>query len=85
MATEDAAFHHVAQILEEVKKAAARGEWKLKSYACDFGSGNLYGGTPSQLQAAVIAGLKALGYKTEVRVEERQFVDIWLQVSWEQK
>lgn len=74
---------HVGQILEEVKVAAARGEWSIKTYACNFGSGNLYGGTPTDLQSAVMAKLNDLGYKTEIRCEERQFVDIWLQVSWE--
>lgn len=73
---------HVAEILKGVKKQAEIGKFTLKSYACDFGSGNLYGGKPSDLQQAVIDKLKELGYTVEIRVEERQFVDIWLEVGW---
>ncbi len=73
---------HVEKILAAVKLAAERGESKLKSYACDFGSGKLYGAKPTALQQAVIDKLHTLGYRTAIRVEERQFVDIWLEVSW---
>lgn len=73
---------HVGQILEDVKKAAASGEFCLKSYACDFGSGNCYSGKPNALQAAVMAKLKSLGYKVSIQAQERQFVDVWLEVSW---
>lgn len=73
---------HVAEILGIVKKAAEAGETYIRTYACDFGSGNLYQGKPTPLQSAVLAKLADLGYKTEIRAEERQFVDIWLQVSW---
>ncbi|ARU04700.1 hypothetical protein CCO03_08450 [Comamonas serinivorans] len=74
---------HVAEILEAVKAAAQEGKTTLKTYARDFGSGNLYGGQPTVAQAAVIARLNELGFKTAIRSECRQFVDIWLEVSWE--
>lgn len=75
---------HVEQILVEVKNAAARGESRLKTYACDFGSGSLYGGKPTALQQSVINKLKSLGFKAGIEAQERQFVDIWLEVSWAQ-
>jgi hypothetical protein len=74
--------YHVDLILEQVKVAAHEGKDRIKTYACDFGSGNLYGGTPTPLQQAVMDQLHALGFKTAIRCEERQFVDIWLEVSW---
>ncbi len=73
---------HVAQILESVKKAAEAGEFTLKSYACNFGDGRLYGGKPTDLQQSVIKKLKGLGYSAEIRVADHQFVDIWLEVGW---
>ena len=74
---------YVAEILEDVKEAAEAGRTSIKTYACDFGSGNLYNGQPTPLQQAVMKKLTDLGYKASIRCEERQFVDIWLQVSWE--
>lgn len=73
---------HVEQILLEVKKAAERGEFRLKTYACDFGNGSLYGGKPTALQQAVIDKINGLGFKAGIEAQERQFVDIWLEVSW---
>lgn len=75
---------HVEQILLEVKNAAERGESRLKTYARDFGSGFLYGGKPTALQQAVIKKLQSLGFKVGIEAQERQFVDIWLEVSWAQ-
>ncbi len=74
---------YVAEILEQVREAAEDGKTSIKTYACDFGGGNLYGGHPTKTQVAVLNRLRHLGYKVEIRAEERQFVDIWLQVSWE--
>jgi len=74
--------YHIDLILEQVTKAATAGESKLKTYACNFGDGALYSGMPTPLQQAVMDGLTALGYAVQVRVEERQLVDIWLEVSW---
>ncbi len=74
---------HVAEILKAVKAAATKGEGRIKTYACDFGSGNLYGsGKPTALQQAVLDKLHALGFTTSVRSECRQFVDILLEVAW---
>lgn len=75
---------HVSQILEEVKKAAAKGESTLKTYACDFGSGNCYSGKFTDLQKSVWDKLRNLGFATSIEVQEKQFVDIWLQVSWKE-
>lgn len=72
----------VAEILEGVKTAAQEGKTSMKTYTCDFGSGNLYGGKPTAKQEAVMRQLAELGFKTKIQVECRQFVDIWLEVSW---
>ncbi len=74
---------YVDEILACVQRAAEVGEFKIKSYACGFGEGRMYGGKPDKVQQAVLDKLKALGYQTQMCVREGQFVDLWLEVSWE--
>lgn len=71
-------------ILAEVRKQAEAGKTSLKTYSCGFGDGALYTDESKypELQREVLKRLRALGYRAEVRVEERQFVDLWLHVSW---
>ncbi len=73
---------YVAAILTCVRRAAEAGQTSIKTYECGFGDGRLYGGKPDKVQQAVLDELKRLGYRTEIRVMESQFVDIWLEVSW---
>jgi hypothetical protein len=72
-------------ILAEVRKQAEAGKTSLKTYSCGFGAGGLYTDESKfpELQREVLKRLRALGYVAGVRVEERQFVDLWLHVSWE--
>lgn len=72
----------LAGILDEVHAAALLGQTSIKSYKADFGGSHLYGGKPTAVQLSILSKLKALGYRAEVRCEERQFVDIYLSVSW---
>lgn len=74
--------YHVEKIIDQVRQAAQKGSDTLKTYACNFGDGALYSGQPSELQKAVMAQLRDLGFEVRIRVEERQFVDVWLEVSW---
>lgn len=72
-------------ILAEVRKQAEAGKTSLKTYSCGFGESNLYADESRfpELQREVLKRLRELGYHAEVRVEERQFVDLWLHVSWQ--
>lgn len=70
------------EIEDFIVDAAKRGEFKIKYQGFNFGGGHLYGGEPTKLQSIVISKLQEAGYKTEVRCEERSFVDIWLEISW---
>ena len=74
----------VDAILEGVQKQAQAGRRTLRVNDYGFASGECYAQRdkwPTHCRS-IQDDLRALGYKAEVRVEERQFVDIWLQVSW---
>ena len=70
------------EILNSVKAAAEKGEWKIKVRNAGFSDGRLYCGEPTATQQALMNQLKELGFKVAIRSEEHQFVDIWLEVSW---
>ena len=75
----DSCLNEIEQLVIE---AAKKGETKIEYRNFAFGSGHLYGGAPTEPQAKVISMLKDAGYKAEIHCEERNFVDIWLEVSW---
>lgn len=76
----------IENCLKEIEQlaieAAKKGETKIEYRNFNFGSGHLYGGAPTRPQANVISMLKDAGYKTQIHCEERNFVDIWLEISW---
>lgn len=72
----------VSEILDLVKNSASVGKRSLRYRGFGFGSGSCYGSDIPSHCKAIIEELKALGYTANIGVEERQFVDIWLQVSW---
>lgn len=79
--------HTVRNILELVKLAAQRGEYSIKVREWDFGSAAYYC-APQQWPSdgkAIIGQLRELGFGADICSEERQFVDIWLEVSWGDK
>lgn len=71
-------------ILANVRKAAARGEYMIKVSDFHFGSNVCY--CPENqwppLCQAIVKELRALGFQCDSRSECRQFVDLWLEVSW---
>lgn len=74
----------VRNILELVRLAAARGEYSIKVCEWGFGSGDYYC-TPQQWPSvgkAIIGELRQLGFKADIGSEARQFMDVWLEVSW---
>ncbi len=79
--------HTVRNILELVKLAAARGEYSIKVREWGFG-GTEYYCAPQQWPSAgkaIIGQLRELGFSANIGSEERQFVDVWLEVSWGDK
>lgn len=74
----------VRNILELVRLAATRGEYSIKVRDWGFGGGEYYC-APQQWPSsgkAVIGELRQLGFKADIGSEARQFVDVWLEVSW---
>lgn len=74
----------VDAILADVQKQAQAGRRTLRVNGYGFSSGECYGlrdKWPEHCRR-IQDELWALGYKADLRVVERQFVDIWLQVSW---
>ena len=76
----------IENCLKEIEQlaieAAKKGETQIRYRNFNFGGGHLYGGAPTEPQADVISKLRDAGYKTQIRCEERSFVDIWLEISW---
>lgn len=69
-------------ILKMIKVAAEQGKSSIKVREFGFGDGSLYSGDPTMTQSTVIKELKKLGYTADIKVEEKQFVDIYLDISW---
>jgi hypothetical protein len=74
----------VETILAGVKKAAGEGRYEYKTREFGFGDGSCYTSEDKYppLCKAIIQELRQLGYKVRIGIQESQFVDIWLEVSW---
>lgn len=75
----------IEQILEDIKKAAEREERRIKIYNYGFGDGVMYAARYdkwTKLQQNIYNELVALGYTVDHKADERQFVDLYLEVSW---
>lgn len=72
----------LVEILNEIKKKAENGEFKLITRKHGFGDVNYYSNGLTGNQMKVLDELESLGYKTEMVVEEKQFVDIYLKIEW---
>lgn len=75
----------VLDILKHVKEAAEAGKYTVDIRSHGFGDGWAYGGETPAYNRAIMDELKKLGYAVNVGSECRQFVDVWLIVSWEAK
>lgn len=74
-------------ILLRVETAAKAGKYSIQVRDYGFGGAEYY--APSQqwpdFGKKLIGELRALGYSADIGSECRQFVDVWLEVSWEVK
>lgn len=72
-------------ILKRVEVAAQAGKYSIKVRDYGFGGGEYY--APAQqwpdFGKKLIGELRNLGYSADIGSECRQFVDVWLEVSWE--
>ncbi|MEL7966347.1 hypothetical protein AAG587_08220 [Vreelandella neptunia] len=73
------------KILCGIKSIAEQGKSKLLVRDFGFGSGEMYTSEKNYpaMNRKVIEELRALGYKAEIKEKCSQFVDIWLEVSWD--
>lgn len=77
----------VDTILTDIAKAAEQGKYVYKTRAYGFGDGSFYTsdkGKWPELGKAIIKELAALGYRCDMQWMEGQFVDMWLEVRWDE-
>ncbi|MBD1554667.1 hypothetical protein [Pseudomonas typographi] len=74
----------VDTILAGIAIAAKGGKYEFDTREYGFGDGSCYSNQDKwpELCKAIIRELNALGYKCQVRCDEGQFVDMWLEVTW---
>ncbi|MBO6278763.1 MAG: hypothetical protein J6N20_15305 [Pseudomonas sp.] len=73
----------VETILIEVAKAAEAGKYEYTTRDYGFGSHTYCNEKDYPLLCkAILKELRELGYQCQVNAVERQFVDLWLEVSW---
>jgi hypothetical protein len=71
-------------VISEIKQEAARGGYSYVTRNYGFGESELYD-VESNYPRKILETLKklrSLGFYATVRTEERQFVDIFLEVKW---
>ena len=70
----------VDSILKDIENEAKRGKYKYITRNHGFGDGILYAPEKDypEMIKSILKEIRNLGYKAQVRVEEKQFVDIWL-------
>lgn len=82
---QDPAFA-VDTILAGIAKAAAEGKYVYTTRDYGFGTSTYCNECDyPKLCIAILKELRGLGYVCAVRAEERQFVDLWLEVKWGEK
>lgn len=72
----------VRHILGVIRLVLSTGQQSARITEFGFSDSSLYAGSPNAFQSEVMARLRDLGYSVEIKVEERQLVDIYLLVSW---
>lgn len=75
----------VEKILIGVSAAAKHGEYLYITREYGFGEGVVYRREEEwpALNQAIVKKLRELGYKVRQWSKESQFVDVWLEISWE--
>lgn len=74
----------VEDITEMCAKHAKKGKTSMKVRFYGFGDSKVYAGELTDNQKEVMKELRELGYKTRIGSTVKQFVDVWLEVSWEE-
>jgi hypothetical protein len=74
----------VDELLEQVRQAAEKGLTKTENRSY-FGGGEFYRNEKDYPEwgKQVLAELRRLGFACTIRCREGQFVDMWLEISWE--
>jgi len=75
----------IDEILAGVEACAREGKYEYTTRKFGFGDSACYGfekGYPEQCKA-ILRELRALGFNASVKAEEKQFVDLWLSVTWD--
>jgi hypothetical protein len=75
----------VDTILADIAKAAEAGKYEYTTRDYEFGS-KCYCSEDRypELCKSILKELRALGYRCTVQAVERQFVDMWLEVRWDE-
>lgn len=76
---------YVQEILDKILEAANNGKYCISIYDYEFGSGKCYTTEdkyPEQCRY-IIEQLRSLGYNCIIKCEEKQFVSMWLEISWD--
>lgn len=73
----------VDKILEGIAKAASEGKYEYTNQDYGFGTSTYCDESRyPPLCKAILKELRDLGYACQVKAEERQFVNLWLSVTW---
>jgi hypothetical protein len=73
------------ELMCDITDAALEGLTSIKTRKGEFGSGAFYTHDSTKWpvkESMIMKKFRDLGYKVEMRSEERQFVDMWLEISW---
>jgi hypothetical protein len=82
--SKDPAFA-IDTILADIAKAAETGKYELTLRDYGFGTSTYCSEKDyPELCKAIIKELRALGYRCAVQAVERQFVDLWLEIRWDE-
>lgn len=74
----------VEAILDGVRKAADAGQRSYRTYEFGFGGAEVHRSEKDwpELNRHIVAELRKLGYRADVRADYKQFADIYLMVEW---
>lgn len=75
----------VETILAGIAKAAEAGKYEYTIRDYGFGTSTYCNECDyPELCKAILKELRALGYRCSVQAVERQFVDLWLEIRWDE-
>jgi len=75
----------VDTILDGIAKAAEAGNYKYTTRDYGFGTSTYCNEDQyPELCKAILKELRALGYRCACKAQERQLVDLWLEIYWDE-